>query len=210
MPLITMPELINEIGRRAAGKSRVLIAVAGPPASGKSTLAAELAARLGASAAVLPMDGFHLDNDQLEALGLLDRKGAPETFDAQGFVNLLHRLRCETVVSYPAFDREADRTVPDAGQIEEDTRIVIVEGNYLLLNVPPWASLCDLFDLTIRLDVSKEDLETRLVQRWLDHGMALDQARARALGNDMTNAEFVVNNSFAPDFIFKDQGCLTC
>lgn len=203
MTEITATDLVELIKTRAAGQDRYVVAIAGPPGSGKSTLAADLAARLGPTAATLPMDGFHLDNDRLRQLGLLHRKGAPETFDAQGFVDLLREVRTTPRVSYPTFDRDADRTVPGAGHIGKDTRIVLVEGNYLLLTSPPWSSLDALFDLTVRLDVSREELEDRLVTRWLSHGLPAAEARARALGNDMKNAEHMFENARSPDFILR-------
>ncbi len=203
MTEITVTDLVELIKTRAAGQDRYVVAIAGPPGSGKSTLAADLAARLGPTAATLPMDGFHLDNDRLRQLGLLHRKGAPETFDAQGFVDLLREVRTTPRVSYPTFDRDADRTVPGAGHIGKDTRIVLVEGNYLLLTSPPWSSLDALFDLTVRLDVSREELEDRLVTRWLSHGLPAAEARARALGNDMKNAEHMFENARSPDFILR-------
>lgn len=203
MTEITATDLVELIKTRAAGQDRYVVAIAGPPGSGKSTLAADLAARLGPTAATLPMDGFHLDNDRLRQLGLLHRKGAPETFDAQGFVDLLREVRTTPRVSYPTFDRDADRTVPGAGHIGKDTRIVLVEGNYLLLTSPPWSSLDALFDLTVRLDVSREELEDRLVTRWLSHGLPAAEARARALGNDMKNAEHMFENARSPDFTLR-------
>ena len=201
MTRTTEAELVREIEKRAEGRDRILVAVVGPPGSGKSTLAADLAARLGPSAAVLPMDGFHLDNDRLRQMGLFHRKGAPETFDAEGFVSLMRRILAGGDVPYPTFDRVADRTVPDAGCIDGSTRIVLVEGNYLLLNIPPWSELAGLFDLTARLDVPRDLLEARLIARWRDHGLPPDDAKARTLNNDMVNADFVLANSFAPDLI---------
>ncbi|MBT8460652.1 MAG: phosphoribulokinase [Boseongicola sp.] len=203
MTNITGTALVCEIEARASGRDRILVGIAGPPGSGKSTLATHLAARLGASAAVLPMDGFHLDNERLRQMGLLHRKGAPETFDAAGFVRLLGNVRSEGAVSFPTFDREADRTIPDAGHIDKETRIVLVEGNYLLLNIPPWSDLSDLFDLTVRLDGSTEELESRLITRWRDHGLSPAEARARALENDMKNVNFVTENSLSPDFFLQ-------
>ena len=201
--MTSLPELRRKIEDLASGQTRILVAIAGPPASGKSTLAEDLVRALGPKAVVLPMDGFHLENDQLQEIGLLHRKGAPETFDAGGFVSLLRRVRNESTVPFPNFDREADKTIPNSGQIHKDTRIVLVEGNYLLLNFSPWSGLADLFDLTIRLDVGHDDLEARLISRWLNHGLQPDEARARALGNDMKNVTFVEANSVAPDATLK-------
>lgn len=208
--LTDLPTLIQEIEAYATRKWRVLIAIAGPPGSGKSTFAAKLETRLGPSAAVMPMDGFHLENEQLEHMGLLHRKGAPETFDSEGFVDLVRRLRNEHVISYPTFDREADKTVPDGGLIGEDTKIVLVEGNYLLVSSPPWAALAPLFDLKVRLQVNLDEIEARLISRWLDHGLGPHEARSRALGNDMQNVHFVEENSRAPDFMLSTGKNIRC
>jgi pantothenate kinase len=199
----SMDTLLTEIVARDTGTGRVLVGIAGAPGSGKTTLAERVAQQLGETAAVLPMDGFHLDNEVLIPRGLLERKGAPETFDAEGFVKLLQRLRSEPDVTYPTFDRSADRTVPEGGQIAASTRFVVIEGNYLLLSLPPWNQLKNLFDLTIRIDVDHAELERRLIARWLSYGLTPEQARARALGNDMRNVRFVEANSSAPDLMVR-------
>ena len=197
------PETLVQRIKTLSGQGRKLIAIAGAPGSGKSTLAEELAHQLGPTAAVMPMDGFHLDNDTLHAMDLFHRKGAPETFDADGFVALIKRLRDQNTVPYPTFDRDADRTVPDGGQINETTRIVLVEGNYLLLNQSPWDSLAGLFDMTVRLVVNHETLAARLITRWIDHGLSPENARDRALGNDMVNVRYVDAHSFDPDYVIR-------
>ena len=201
--LTTTDALVREVRKRAIDQERILVAVAGPPGSGKSTLAENLAERLGPSAAVLPMDGFHLDNSTLRQMDILDRKGAPETFDASGFVALVRALRSNKDLFFPTFDREADSTVPRGGQIGKQTNVVVVEGNYLLLDNPPWSELADLFDLTVSIDVDRDVLESRLIKRWLDHGLSEADAEARALSNDMRNVEFVTNNSRASDFVIQ-------
>ena len=202
MTQITPETLVQRI-KALSGQGRKLIAIAGAPGSGKSTLAEDLADQLGPTAAVMPMDGFHLDNDTLHAMDLFHRKGAPETFDADGFVSLIKRLRDKDTVPYPTFDRDADRTVPDGGQINETTRIVLVEGNYLLLNQSPWDSLAGLFDMTVRLVVDHETLAARLITRWIDHGLSPENARDRALGNDMVNVRYVDAHSFDPDYMIR-------
>lgn len=176
---------------------RTLVAIAGPPASGKSTLAEDLVAALNAAGvrtALVPMDGFHLDNRLLEPAGLLSRKGAPETFDATGFVCAMHRLRSDPEVILPTFDRTRDLSVAGAIRIGPEDRIAVVEGNYLCFAERPWDSLAELWDFSAYLDVPEEILLERLVRRWLDHGHTPEAAEARARGNDLANAQRIRAN----------------
>jgi pantothenate kinase len=186
---------------RPKGK-RLMVAIAGAPGSGKSTLAADLASQF-EGGAVVPMDGFHLDNAVLEAGGLLPRKGAPETYDAAGFAAIMHRLATEDSVAIPLFDRSRDLSIAGAAVIEAHHRILLVEGNYLLLDRAPWSDLTPLWDVTVWLDVPLPMLEARLVQRWLDHGLTPDAAKARALSNDIPNARLVCTASRAPDLTIQ-------
>ena len=198
---IPADDLASLIAERAAGKERFTVAIAGAPGAGKSTLAATLATALGSVAMVVPMDGFHFDNAILEARGQMAVKGAPETFDVAGFSALLARLATEDAVAIPVFDRAADLARAGAAIISSDTPLRIVEGNYLLLKRPGWRDLRRHFDLTVFLDVAEADLERRLVQRWLDHGLDGAEARARALSNDIPNARLVVAESASADIV---------
>lgn len=184
--------LLERIVRLPRRGRRCLVAIAGPPASGKSTLAAALTARLaetGAEAANVPMDGFHLDNRILDARGLRARKGAPETFDAAGFLSLVRRLREEEAeVYYPIFDRAQDQAIAGAGVVGGNGPWVVVEGNYLLFAAPPWNALADLWDLSVWIETPEEVVRARCIQRWLDHGHAPEEARERAEHNDLRNA----------------------
>ena len=192
-----------DAARQSGG--RVLVAIAGAPASGKSTLAGELVAAIRArdgdgAASLVPMDGFHLDNADLDALGLRAVKGAPKTFDAAGFVALVRCIRAnEGPVAYPLFDRALDRTIPDAGHLDAGTPIVVFEGNYLLLKDGAWSELAGLFDVTVMLSVPIAELRARLVDRWLTYGLSRDAAEARAEGNDIPNARLVITNSASAD-----------
>lgn len=197
--------ILRRIAEVAEGRSRVIVAIAGPPAAGKSTVSERLAAAL-PDAAVLPMDGFHLDNEELEGRGLLHRKGAPQTFDTEGLMALLPRIRAGEAVAVPTFDRAADRVIPAGSHIAAETRIVLVEGNYLLLDAPDWSGMQRFWDLTIAIDVPLATLEQRLVQRWLDHGLPPDAARQRAEGNDLPNARLVLSQSVAPDVVLDQRG----
>lgn len=190
--------ILGAIGPLVPALSRQLVAIAGPPASGKSTTAEKVLDRLvadGTQAALVPMDGFHLDNATLAAQGLSDRKGAPETFDTSGFAALLKRLRDGQAVDVPLFDRSADRVVPNARRISERQTLILVEGNYLFLKAPGWAELNRFWSMRIFLAPPLEVLEQRLIQRWLDEGLSPKAAKARATGNDLTNARLVLNQS---------------
>lgn len=181
---------------------RRLVALAGAPASGKSTLAEALASELcsqGCASEVVPLDGFHLHNQILVDRGLLPRKGAPGTFDVQGFAHLVGRLHDEVEVFYPVFDRTRDIAIAGAGYIDETCDTVIIEGNYLLFDAPVWKKLHAHWDLSIRLDVAPETLTDRLVERWLAHGLSLDQAHARAGENDLANAALIASAQQSSD-----------
>ena len=181
------------IFRKAAGRERFVVAIAGAPGAGKSTIAAQVAGLLPqGSAIVVPMDGFHYDDAVLDQRGLRHRKGAPETFDFRGFEHLLRRIRArEEEIAIAVFDRERELSRAAAAIIEPAVRFVLVEGNYLLLDEAPWRGLAPLFDFSIFLDVPREELERRLHQRWADHGRPADEARAWVASNDMPNVDRV-------------------
>lgn len=200
---------VNLLADRAhahrALRPRTLIAIAGPPASGKSTLATELSRRLTDQRcpnAVVPMDGFHLDNAVLDARGMLTRKGAPETFDAAGFLTLIHRLRAPGEIVYPLFDRDRDLAVAGAAVVPADCPIVIVEGNYLLFAEDPWAELAPLWDLSVQLNVDEADLRARLIQRWLRQNHTRAAATRRAEANDLPNARRVTQAALPAQISF--------
>lgn len=172
-----------------------LIALAGPPASGKTSLAANLAQAMGPGVQALPMDGFHLDNDRLRALDLLHRKGAPETFDATGFLSAVDALSRGRLKTWPGFDRDADAVVADAISLTTTAKTFVIEGNYLLLKQPIWQDLRRYSDRAVWLDVEEAVLRRRLVQRWLDQGLSEEAAKTRAEGNDLVNARLIIDQS---------------
>jgi len=207
--LITLDELVPEILARAAKTDRLIVAIAGPPGAGKSTVSASLCEAINArdegAAAVVPMDGFHFDNVILDALDLRKRKGSPPTFDCAGFEVLLKRLRNsgeDTVI--PLFDRKLDLARAGAGIVKTGQRILLVEGNYLLLDQSPWDRLASRFDVTVFLQVDRLELENRLVQRWLGFGHNVGSAQQRALSNDMPNADLVLEKSRPADYTIKN------
>lgn len=185
---------------------RMVVGLAGAPASGKSTLAKNLADRLTQldhNAVVVPMDGYHISNDILSERGLLHRKGAPETFDVSGFGDMLSRLGRDQIVYYSVFDRAKDYAITAAGRVQPETKIAIVEGNYLLLNEPRWSDLGQYWDVSLALDVPLPTLRDRLIQRWEEFGMPLDAAKARTDQNDIPNAERTVSQSRPADILIK-------
>jgi len=200
-----LDDLLSEIERRAHGSARLLVAVAGPPGAGKSTLADRLHALLadrGLRSAVLPMDGFHLDNAILEERGDLARKGAPHTFDVRGLADLLRAVKAGGEVFVPVFDRARELAISAARCITPDDRIVIAEGNYLLLDQGRWAGLSDLFDLTVMVSPPIAELERRLQARWTHYGLTPAQIEAKVEGNDLPNGRLVIERSRTADFTF--------
>ena len=196
----------------ASGPGRLMVAIAGPPGAGKSSFAQALVEALNAdaaeSAAVIPMDGFHYDDGVLEARGLRSRKGSPATFDVGGLRHLLLRLRKrdEAEVAVPIFDRRLEISRAGARIVAAKVRILVVEGNYLLLKQEPWRQLAPLFDLTAMLRVSRTALENRLMQRWLGYGLTEAEARAKVLGNDLPNVDEVLEDSLKADFDITARG----
>ena len=195
--------LAKLIRARADGPGRFLVALAGPPASGKSTLAAALATELSPGARVVPLDGFHYDDAVLDARGLRSRKGSPPTFDAMGFLHLIRRLREEDEVAIPIFDRSMELARAGADIVAPEDRILIVEGNYLLLDEDPWRRLASMFDLTVFLDVPEEELVRRLTARWKAHGREDQAARDWILSNDLPNAMTVITRSLPAEITLR-------
>jgi pantothenate kinase len=144
-------------------------------------------------AVVAPMDGFHLSNPVLEARGLREVKGAPDTFDAEGFVRLLRRVReePEATVLWPEFVRALDEPTPEGIAIAPSARLVITEGNYLLLDRPWWREVRPLLDDVWYVDAPREVLRARLLERELAGGRSQEEAARHVDGSHLPNAELV-------------------
>jgi len=189
------PDALAQLIRaRSEGRTRMIVALAGPPGAGKSTLSGALVAQVPA-ARVVPMDGFHYDDTVLNARGLRSRKGAPETFDVEGLLVLMSRLRAGGDVAIPIFDRSLELSRAAADVVTDTDRVLIVEGNWLLLEEGRWAALAPFFDLTIWLDVPEATLVCRLMERWADHGKTPQEARAWINGNDLPNIRRAITRS---------------
>ena len=202
IPVYRAVDLASWVSERAAGADRYVFGIAGPPGSGKSTLAARLGAALGAP--VVAMDGFHLPNDVLRARGLLAVKGAPETFDATGFLALVRAIReTSETVSCPAFDRTIDAAVADRVSVVPDDVVVVVEGNYLLLDRPPWASLSEAFDAVAYLDVADEIRRERLIARHVEFGRDPADAAEFVHRSDEANAVLVEASCIRADLVVR-------
>lgn len=182
---------VNRARRLLGSATRQILGIAAPPGAGKSTLADALAAELGAQAQVVPMDGFHLANAELKRLGLAHRKGAPDTFDAAGYCHLLLRIRQqmpgETIYA-PAYLRTLEEGVAGSIAVRSDTRLIITEGNYLLLDEGPWAAVRAALDEAWYLDVDESLRQSRLLARHMQFGRNRDEALAWIERTDEPNA----------------------
>jgi pantothenate kinase len=194
---------------------RTIIGITGAPGAGKSTIAAQVVELLAPSAALLPMDGFHLPQATLVELGRRERMGAPDTFDVEGFLSKLADIRgagpagasplTDAVensgnhVLAPGFDREIEEPVPDALDISPEFSRVVVEGNYLLLDESGWERTAPLLDVTFFVEVPENIRLERLIARHIRFGKSAEDARAWALGPDQTNAEVITATAHRAD-----------
>lgn len=188
---------VEVLFRRADGMARPgtrsILGIAGPPGSGKSTLAEAVVAELGDRAILVPMDGFHLSNSQLSRLGRSRRKGAPDTFDAAGYVALLRRLSAndDDTVFAPEFRREQEEAIAGAIAIPRSTPLVVTEGNYLLINEPPWGAVRGLLSECWYVDIDPTIRVDRLIRRHVYYGRTWEDAEAWVHDSDEVNARRV-------------------
>jgi pantothenate kinase len=198
-------EALLDRARQLMSRGRALLGICGVPGSGKSTLAARLVAEIGDEAVVVPMDGFHLHDDELARLGLSDRKGAPETFDVPGYLALLRRIRTETshTVYAPEFVRSREESVAGAIAVRPEHRLVITEGNYLLYDGPGWSDVLPLLDEAWYVESDEQLRLSRLVLRHIDHGKPPDVAHRWATVSDQANADLVARTRAAADVLVE-------
>jgi len=205
-PEVLQPALDVVVPFVRGRQGRSIVGICGPPAAGKSTLSSALSDALnvhdGLSSVAVPMDGFHLSNVELNRLGLADRKGAPETFDAAGFVHLLRRLRAgEELVYAPSYSRSLHESIGGVIPVAADVRVVVVEGNYLLVDRGPWASVRGLLDLVLYLDAPDSVRQESLVRRQMAKGLELPEAKDWVFRSDERNAAVIAGTRDRADLI---------
>lgn len=189
---------------------RVMIGLTGPPGAGKSTLSARLVDELsrgGYTTVYVPMDGYHLANSQLERLGLRDRKGAPETFDAEGYVHMLDIIasRPAHTIYAPEFNRAIEEPIAGSIAIAPDTDFVVTEGNYLLLDTPPWRDIRAYLDAVWYISIPNDVRRQRLVRRHMLFGKDQRGAEAWTDGSDARNAALIAAHRGRADALVIDQ-----
>jgi pantothenate kinase len=188
-------------------KNRYFISLSGPPASGKSTISEKIINDLnskGYQSSILQMDGFHLDDQILKDQNLISKKGAPETFDVMGLISFLSRLQIEPEVIVPIFDRSLELSRSSATIINKETKVILVEGNYLLLKSKPWDNLQKFFDVSVMISCEEKVLEKRLLDRWKSFNLSKEDIYQKVYQNDLPNGLNVLNNSSASDYILTN------
>lgn len=199
----TFSELLERARDLAGDGRRRILGITGAPGSGKSTLAVGLAEALQHNVVVVPMDGFHLTNEELDRLGRRGRKGAPDTFDVAGYICLLRRLHeasAETIYA-PEFDRSAEMSIAGAIAVTPDTPLVVTEGNYLLLESGGWGEVRPLLDEVWFVCSDDGTRLERLVQRHIAYGKSPEEARAWSSGSDRHNADLVAETRHRADVV---------
>lgn len=204
-----IPEFFTEIEQiLESGQKRTIIGIVGKPGAGKSTVGEEISKRFSyPEVSTLSMDGYHLSNEELAALGRLDRKGAPDTFNSKGFTELIRSLRDQgqQQIRFPIFHREIEASIPNEGIIEPTAKVVIVEGNYLLASDHGWGEVRKLLDKTFFINIDDNLRLQRLIARHIRYGKSPEDAKAWSLGSDEANASFIeLTRQYASDFLEID------
>ena len=187
--------LVEQIQSLLAGQSpRTLIGIVGKPGAGKSTVVEEIQKRFDVNeVSIIPMDGFHLSNEELITLGRRERKGAPDTFDVEGFTSSLRRVKLnyQSEHKFPIFHREIEASIADEGIVPKESKVIVIEGNYLFSEDHNWSGVFPLLDHTWFIEIDDEVRIERLIARHIRYGKTPEEAEAWSRGSDETNARFI-------------------
>ena len=200
---VSWPDVLVRAQALAGGASRRILGIAGAPGAGKSTLARRLVDAVGATAVLIGMDGYHLAQAELERLGRAERKGAPDTFDAAGYVALLRRLRTSGAgtIYAPEFRRAIEEPIAGAVAVPPGVSLVVTDGNYLLLDSEPWSAIRALLDEVWFLAPDEDTRRAWLTSRHCRYGRTPAQAAERTTGSDERNARLVAPTARRADLI---------
>jgi pantothenate kinase len=209
--LTNFEELVDRARQLMNKRARSILGIAGPPGAGKSTLARALVSQLGDASMHVGMDGFHYSRAHLASIKRLDDIGAPDTFDASSFVELVRQLRNndDGVVLAPGFDRELEEPVPGALRVRPEVQLVVLEGNYLLVTEKPWSELKSLFDETWYCDPDEDVRIKNLILRHQAFGKSEKEATDWALGPDQRNADLIAISRGHADVVVRLDHLLT-
>jgi pantothenate kinase len=199
--------LFEQIQSLLDGESpRTLIGIVGKPGAGKSTVVEEISKKFGSKlVSIIPMDGFHLSNEELISLGRRDRKGAPDTFDVEGFTSLIKRVKSDSNVDhkFPIFHREIEASIADEGMVPKHSKVVVIEGNYLFSEDHNWSQVYALLNHTWFIEIEDEVRIERLIARHIRFGKTPEEAEAWSQGSDETNARFIDLTAYRAENLIK-------
>jgi pantothenate kinase len=197
--------LRDEAAALLARPGRQVLGIAGGPGTGKSTLATQLVAALGADAAYVPMDGFHMRHAKLEELGTAADKGMPHTFEGAAFAGFLAALKTAAgPMNGPGYSRKIEDVVDDAFSVPATTRLLVVEGNYLLLSMAPWWRVRPLLDRAVFIEVPRELVRARLMKRHAEEGLFTEERnRAHIERVDLANYDVVLRSKPQADIAIE-------
>jgi pantothenate kinase len=184
------PEARARVEALLTCEPRVILGITGPPGAGKTRLAEAIVSAF-VDAVHVPMDGFHLADVELRRLGRLERKGAIDTFDGDGYRALLQRIRATPAhtVYVPAFDRDIEQPIAGSIAVPPRARLVVTEGNYLLDDEQPWPSVREQLSEVWFVDVGRDERRRRLVARHIEFGKSPERAEGWVRAVDELNAE---------------------